>query len=314
MPGKMKLKEKIARLEKILECCTLCPRHCRVDRTRMQMGFCHLLDSAVVDCAMPHFGEEPPISGTSGSGTIFFSSCNLRCRYCQNFQISHHVRGKTLDAAALAQIMLSLQEQGCHSIEPVTPTPHLPVLIDALRIAREKGLHLPLVYNCGGYENPEVIRLLEGIVDIYLPDFKYGSDAGAFYFSGIKDYVMHAVGSLREMVRQTGDTLSPDQGIARRGIIIRHLVLPGQTENSFAVLDLIKRRLSTAVPLSIMSQYTPIPAMKDFPPLDRRITAEEYEKVMDYAFHLGFEHFFVQEVNDRNLSPDFNRDAPFDWH
>jgi len=305
--------ERIAKLREILASCTLCPRHCRVDRTRGQKGFCNLLDLAVMNCAMPHFGEEPPLSGTSGSGTIFLSSCNLRCRYCQNSLISHQVRGTNLDAAALARVMLSLQDQGCHHIEPVTPTPHIPVVIEALLIARRKGLHLPLVYNCGGYENPEVIRLLDGIVDIYLPDFKYGNDISAAFFSGVRDYVANALGSLREMVRQTGDTLIPEEGIARRGTLIRHLVLPGQLENSRDVLNLIKTNLSAAVPLSIMSQYTPIPAMKDLPPFNRRITPEEYERVVDYALDLGFEHLFLQEVDDRNLAPDFDRDNPFHW-
>jgi len=308
-----KLTGAIARLKEILAGCTLCPRRCRVDRTRGQRGFCNLPARAVVNCALPHFGEEPPISGTSGSGTIFFASCNLRCRYCQNFQISHEVRGEVLNASALARMMLSLQDRGCHAIEPVTPTPHLTALLEALQLARGEGLHLPLVYNCSGYENPEIIRLLDGIVDLYLPDFKYGSDACASSLSGVEDYVAQALGSLREMVRQVGDTLIPGEGVAGRGLLIRHLVLPGQLENSREVLNLIKAHVSTAVPLSLMSQYTPIPAMNDFPPLNRRISPEEYAGVVDYALELGFEHLFIQEVDDRDLTPDFGQETPFVW-
>jgi putative pyruvate formate lyase activating enzyme len=289
MLSEKQFKERIEKIREILASCTLCPRHCRVDRTRGQRGFCNLLDSAVMNCAMPHFGEEPPLSGTSGSGTIFFSSCNLQCSYCQNFQIIHQVRGKALDAGAL------------------------PIIVEALGIARRDGLHLPLVYNCGGYENLETICLLDGIVDIYLPDFKYGSDSCAFSLSGVQDYVVHALDSLREMVRQTGDTLIPEEDVAQRGTLIRHLVLPGQLENSRLVLNLIKTHLSNAVPLSIMSQYTPTPAMKDISPLNRRITAEEYESVVDYALDLGFEHLFIQEVDDRDLTPDFEQDVPFHW-
>lgn len=306
-------KERISKLKGILTRCSLCPRRCIVDRTRGEKGFCNLPDDAVVNCAMPHFGEEPPLSGTGGAGTIFFSSCNLRCRYCQNYQISHEVRGKNTDVESLARIMLSLQEQGCHNIEPVTPTPHLPMLVEALGVARRAGLHLPLVYNSSGYESREIIHLLEGIVDIYLPDFKYGSDSYAFSLSGVQDYVSHALASLEEMIRQTGSALLPEEGVASRGTLIRHLVLPGRFENSRLVLELIKTRLSNIVPLSIMSQYTPIPAMKDDPSLNRRITAEEYERVVDYALDLGFEHLFIQEVDDSNLTPDFGQDSPFEW-
>jgi len=266
-----------------------------------------------MDCAMPHHGEEPPLSGTKGAGTIFFSSCNLKCRYCQNYQISHEVKGEVLTAEGLARVMLDLQRQGCHNIEPVTPTPQLPGIVEALVIARKGGLTLPLVYNCGGYESPGVIRLLEGLVDIYLPDFKYGMDAEGRELSEAPDYSRYAVEAIREMVRQVGDGLDMEDGIARRGLLIRHLVLPGKIENSLAVLDRIKRHISLSVSLSLMSQYTPMPKVRNHPQLGRRLTRGEYERVIDYALDLGFENIFVQEVDERSYAPDFDSESPFRW-
>lgn len=209
--------------------------------------------------------------------------------------------------------MISLQTSGCHNIEPVTPTPHLPVIIEALSRARAGGLHIPLVYNCGGYENPDIIRLLEGIVEIYLPDFKYGCPETAGAMSGAADYTRFAEASIIEMARQVGDGLELENGIARRGLIIRHLVLPGMTDNSIKVLELIKKNISVNVHISIMSQYTPIPAVKNHPMLGRRITKEEYDMVVEQAMDMGFENIFSQEVDERQLTPDFQSDRPFDW-
>jgi putative pyruvate formate lyase activating enzyme len=303
--------EALAKLKGMLSSCTLCPRRCRVDRTRGEQGFCRLGDQIVMDCALVHHGEEPPLSGRCGAGTIFFSSCNLKCIYCQNYQISHDIKGESPDSAALARIMLSLQDKGCHNIEPVTPTSQTPQIMAALLIAREQGLQLPFVYNCGGYEEPEVIKMLAGMVDIYLPDFKYGHDDDGLMFSGVKDYPALALASIKEMVRQVGDELETDHDIARRGLLIRHLILPGRTENSFAALRLIKKNISLRVALSIMSQYTPIPALARHPILGRRITRREYEAVVNFALDLGFENIFAQEVSDHHLSPDFNQDDPF---
>jgi putative pyruvate formate lyase activating enzyme len=301
----------IAKLKGMLNCCMLCPRHCGVDRTHGEQGFCRLGDQIVLDCALVHHGEEPPLSGSGGAGTIFFSSCNLQCIYCQNYQISHDSRGEMTDSAALARIMLSLQEKGCHNIEPVTPTPQTPQIMESLLIARDQGLRLPFVYNCGGYEEPEVVKMLAGMVDVYLPDLKYGLDDAGLLFSGVKDYPAQAISSIREMMQQVGDELETANGIARRGLLIRHLVLPGWPENSFAALRLIKKSISLRVPLSIMSQYTPIPALARHPLLARRITRREYETVVNFALDLGFETIFAQEVSDRHLSPDFNQDDPF---
>ncbi|MFH1079793.1 MAG: radical SAM protein [Pseudomonadota bacterium] len=297
----------------MLKHCVLCPRRCGADRTAGEAGFCALPGHLVVDCALPHLGEEPPLSGRYGSGTIFFSSCSLRCVFCQNYQISHSTAGKTVTPAGLARIMLDLQDDRCHNINAVTPTPQAPLIIEGLRLARKKGLEIPFIYNCGGYEDPEIIRRLAGAVDIYLPDFKYGSDETAHLLSGICDYCAFAVAALKEMARQVGEGLYLDGDIATGGLLIRHLVLPGHVENSIAALDLIRSHLSAQVALSIMSQYTPIPALKRHPLLRRRVARQEYQAVVDHALQLGFENLYIQEVDDRHLSPDFGQERPFCW-
>lgn len=308
--------ENVLRLRAMLTHCELCPRKCRVDRTAGTLGFCGLPADVVMDCYLAHHGEEPPLSGTRGAGTIFLSSCNLKCSFCQNYQISHTAAGDHLTAADLARIMLAIEEQGCHNVEPVTPTPQTPGVLEALLMARRKGLTVPFVYNCSGYENPEVVRLLDGMVEIYLPDFKYGLNEDGLMFSGVGDYVENCVASVCEMVRQVGEDgrlITDGSGIAKKGVIIRHLVLPGRLENSFAVIDLIRDQISLEVSLCIMSQYTPIPAVRRHPILGRRVTRREYEAVVHYALDRGFDNLFTQAVDDRALSPDFGRDDPFDF-
>lgn len=304
---------RVEHLKRCLKRCVLCPHMCRVDRTGDGKGFCRLDAGMVVSSALPHHGEEPPLSGRRGAGTIFFSSCNLRCIYCQNIQISHSQAGRTVSEEALAGIMLELEKLGCHNIEPVTPTPHLPGIMAAFLIAQGRGLRLPFVFNCGGYEREEIIRLLDGMVDIYLPDFKYGIAEAGQCFSGAPDYPRHALASLREMVRQVGDTLDVADGVAKRGVLVRHLVLPGSVDNSLAVLKAIRENISRFVPLSIMAQYTPIRAVRKHPLLGRRISRPEYERVVNAAVDLGFEELYTQEVDDRELSPDFEKERPFDW-
>jgi putative pyruvate formate lyase activating enzyme len=307
----MELPEKVAFLKKVLQDCWLCPQQCHIDRTKGEFGFCRLAAKIIMDCALPHHGEEPPLSGTGGAGAIFFSSCNLRCIYCQNYQISHQATGQELDSGALAQVMLDLQKRGCHNIDAVTPTPQTPLIMEALLLAREQGLKIPFVYNCGGYEFPRIIKMLDKMVDIYLPDFKYGLAQDGAALSGVSDYPRYALDSLIEMVRQVGDGLDLANGIAQKGVIVRHLVLPGHLENSKAVFRLIKEEISTSVTISLMSQYTPIDKVRNHPQLGRRITAQEYQEVLDYALDLGFENIFIQEVSDAELTPDFNKDKPF---
>jgi len=303
---------RIGSLKKILKRCVLCPRMCQVDRIAGEKGFCRLAAGMVMSSALPHHGEEPPLSGCRGAGTIFFTSCNLKCVYCQNYQISHAPAGRPVSAEELAGIMLDIEALGCHNVEPVTPTPHLTGIMEALRIARERGLSVPFVFNCGGYERKEILRLIDGMVEIYLPDFKYGLDEMGKSCSGVPDYPRHALSSLREMVRQVGDALEIEDGVARRGILVRHLVLPGRTDNSLTALKLI-REVSPLIPLSLMSQYTPIPAVQGHPLLGRRVTREEYERVVNAALDLGFEELYTQEVDDRALNPDFDREKPFAW-
>jgi putative pyruvate formate lyase activating enzyme len=305
------LKEREAALARLMRDCTLCPRKCHVNRLLEERGFCGLGSPVILDCGLPHHGEEPPISGRYGAGTIFFSSCNLRCTYCQNYQISHRAKGRALDSRELSSLMLSLQDKGCHNIDAVTATPHLAGFIEALADACGKGLAIPIVYNSSGYENPDVMRLLDGIVDIYLPDFKYGNDDDARLFSNVGDYCSFAVSALKEMVRQVGDSLDIADGIAKRGIIIRHLVLPGMVENSLQVLNLIEKNISRGVSLSILSQYTPMPSVTGDPPMGRRVTEEEYERVVNEALDMGFDTVFVQEVSDAEMVPDFDRESPF---
>jgi putative pyruvate formate lyase activating enzyme len=209
--------------------------------------------------------------------------------------------------------MLALEKTNCHNIEPVTPTPQIPQVMEALFIARQRGLRLPLVYNSGGYENPEVLEILRGMVDIYLPDFKYGTENDALVLSGVKDYAAHAVPSIKEMARQVGEELALADGVAKRGLLIRHLVIPGFISNSLEVLGLIKKHISVSVPLSIMSQYTPMPSVKNHPRLGRRVTRNEYELVINCALDMGFETIFTQDVDDKALIPDFREEVPFEW-
>lgn len=297
-----------------LSACTLCPRNCRVNRWLGKEGFCRLSNQMVVDCALPHLGEEPPISGSKGSGTIFFSSCNLRCNFCQNYQISHTVIGRKMSTAALADTMLDLTRDGCHNINLVTPTPHAPFILEAIHQARRQGLTVPIVYNTSGYENPEVLRALAGLIDIYMPDFKFGDEQVAGSLAGVNNYVTYAREALKEMIRQVGERLEIKDGIAVRGLIVRHLVLPGMVENSLKVLDILAKEASNCLHLSIMSQYTPIPGIRHHPELGRRLTKIEYETVLDYALDIGFENIYIQKLDTRHLMPDFKREKPFCWY
>ena len=308
----MEPEDKVSELKEIFNDCVLCPRACHVNRAQGDLGYCRLPMKIIMDCALAHHGEEPPLSGKNGAGTIFLSSCNLRCIYCQNYQISHSALGRELDSAQMAEIMLDLQKRGCHNIEPVTPTPQVPLIMEALLLARGRGLMVPFVYNCGGYEDAQIINMLDQMVDVYLPDFKYGLEEDGNLFSSAPEYPRFAMDSLKEMVRQVGDDLVLENGVANRGIIVRHLVLPDRLENSKEVLRLIKKEISTSVPISLMSQYTPVPKVSKHPALGRRITRNEYNQIVDYALHLGFANLFVQEVSDQELTPDFSRNNPFE--
>jgi len=306
--------------------CALCPRSCHVDRRRGPVGYCRTGTKAGVASALLHFGEEPVLSGThdcadagrefsvGGSGTIFFSECNLRCLYCQNFQISWQGRGRPVSDEELAGLMLDLEKQGAFNINLVSPTHVILPVLRALRIAVERGLALPVVYNSGGYEKVETVEHLAGIVDVYLPDCKYASAELAERLSGAPDYFDRARSALQEMFVQKPDLVLDDRGIAVSGMIVRHLVLPGQAPNSLAVLDWLAETFKPAVALSLMSQYRPCwRAPHD---LDRPLTSDEYRTVLDRARALGFDPLFAQPglfAAGDHLNPDFNRNKPFRW-
>ena len=276
--------------------CRMCPRACGVDRAK-ELGECGEGFEPRISSANLHHGEEPPISGTSGSGAIFFTGCNLHCMFCQNFPISQlHSAAKTLTTEGLADTMLSLQKRGAHNINLVTPSHTIYQAVAALGIAVEKGLIIPIVYNTSGYDSLPVIRGLDGIVDIYLPDSKYAFDNIAVEYSSAPNYTQVNRNVLIEMYRQTGQEIEVDKaGIARRGMIIRHLVLPGNTANSKAVLKWIAENLSPAIHLALMSQYFPADRAANHPVIGRRLTQDEYDEVIGYADELGFENGWFQD-------------------
>ncbi|MBQ9967435.1 MAG: radical SAM protein [Oscillospiraceae bacterium] len=282
--------------------CTLCPRQCGVDRTVGETGFCGMGDTALIARAAPHHWEEPVICGEHGAGAVFFSGCTLKCIYCQNETISHGPCGRAVTAKELRKIFEALVAQGCSCIDLVTPTHFLPTIIPALT----PKLPIPVVYNCGGYERVETLKRLEGLVDIYLPDFKYADDALAARYSAAPDYAETAVAAIREMFRQTGPIHYNKEGMLEKGVIIRHLVLPGQVGNSLGVLDELEAMFRPGdVLFSVMSQYTPMGSAVD--QLHRPITEEEYDGVLSYMELLGLEDGFVQEFSsaDEKYIPDW---------
>ena len=284
--------ERIAKLYGILKDCTLCARECKVDRTAGERGFCRPGMEPSVSSFFPHFGEEPPLRGSHGSGTVFLAGCNLRCIYCQNWELSHLDAGDHMTEEELARAMLRLQHLGCHNINFVTPTHFAPQLVKAVKLAAEQGLRIPIVWNCGGYESVEVIKLLEGIVDIYMPDIKYGDESSAKRYSAAPNYFDVAKAAVEEMHRQVGD-LVVEGGIAVKGLLIRHLVLPNRLAGSEEVLRFIAT-LSRNSYVNIMDQYHPCYKAFDYPELSRRITQEEYDEVIELAHDLGLHRGFPE--------------------
>ncbi len=296
------LRERIKLAYSMLRECRLCPRECGVDRLRGERGFCRAGAEPTVASWNVHPWEEPPISGTRGSGTIFFSGCTGRCIFCQNYPISQLGVGNTVSIRRLAEMMLELQDRGCHNINLVTPTHFVPQILAALSIAIERGLRLPLVYNTSGYERVETLRLLEGVVDIYLPDAKYADDETARWLSGFVRYVEANHAALKEMFRQVGDELILDgEGVARRGLIIRHLVLPNGLAGTQEVLNWIAENLSPRVHISLMDQYFPAYKAVGHPILGRKITAEEYEEALRAFEDAGLERGWMQEHDERGM-------------
>jgi putative pyruvate formate lyase activating enzyme len=285
---KGELKERVDQAWEHLRRCDLCARDCRVDRLQGIKGvLCRTGERAIVHSYGPHHGEEDPLRGWRGSGTLFFSGCNLRCVFCQNWEISHKGLGEAVTPERLAQMMLELQSLGCHNINLVSPSHVVAQILAAVEIAARQGLRLPLVYNTGGFDSPEALALLEGVVDIYMPDMKYGRDETAFRYSRIRDYVSVNRAAVREMHRQVGDLVLDPTGIAQRGLLIRHLVMPGLLDETESVLAFIARELSLDTYLNLMDQYRPCYRASEHPPLDRPLSRDDYARALATARRLG---------------------------
>jgi putative pyruvate formate lyase activating enzyme len=294
--------------------CECCPRKCRVNRLEGQVGFCRIGASAQISYAGLHFGEEPPISGTRGSGTVFFAGCNLRCVYCQNYQISQEFQQghtRTLTTDELAAEMLQLQDKGAHNINFVSPSHMIFQMADAIKVAKGKGLVVPVVYNSNGYDSVDALQEIRGLVDIYLPDIKYLENGLGKLLSAADDYADIVPGALREMLDQVGHLEMDDDGIAVRGLLVRHLVLPNYLGNSRRCLHFLAD-LSPDAFVSIMSQYSPQYRASDYPGVNRTLTQDEYDQVMDIALDLGLKNAFVQELESQeHYLPDFAQGSPF---
>ncbi|MCR4398601.1 MAG: radical SAM protein [Firmicutes bacterium] len=281
------LDERVVALKEKMRRCTVCPHHCGVDRLAGERGFCRSGARAVVNGYGPHFGEEEVLVGTSGSGTIFFSHCNLQCVFCQNCDISYYGRGREVDPAELCSIMIVLQEKGCHNINLVSPSHVVPQVMEAVALAAAKGLIIPIVYNTGGFDEVETLRLLDGVVDIYMPDIKFGDNETARKYTMSAGYFDAAKAAVREMHRQVGDLQVDESGIAVRGLLVRHLVMPGGLANTEKVMRFIADELSKDTMVNVMSQYYPAHRAYAFPELSRRPTVREYRMAVETAMKAG---------------------------
>lgn len=276
------LERRVEKALSMLKECKVCPHKCNVDRTKNEKGYCKVGRYAIVADYFPHLGEEFPIRGYRGSGTIFFSYCNMRCVYCQNYDVSHHGVGRIMKPEDLAQVMLELQDYGCHNINLVTPSHVVPQILEALLIAIEKGLRIPIVYNTSSFDSLETLKLLEGIVDIYLADLKYLSEEFGRKYSKVKDYPSAAKKAIRKMYRQVGNLKVDEKGIAVRGLLIRHLVLPNDISTTKEVIEFL-RSIDPSLTINVMKQYFPHYKAWDYPELSRRITKTEYRKAFEKA-------------------------------
>ena len=307
-------------LEARLASCDICPRECKVNRLDNETGFCRSACLPIVSAVCAHHGEEPAISGSRGSGTIFFGNCNMRCVYCQNYQISQNwkkQKSKEMDCHTLAENMLYLQDElGCHNINFVSPSHFVPQIIRAVVQAVPMGLRVPLVYNTNGYDSIASLKELDGIISVYLPDLRYASDNWAKKFSQTQDYVVRARQAIKEMYRQVGDLVVDEFGLAQRGLIVRHLILPNGLANSEKTLTWLAQELSPTVTVSIMSQYLPLHKAQRMPLLSRKISPAEYERVLRLLSDTGLENGWIQEMGAADsYVPDFEREGlPFSPH
>ena len=287
--------------------CNLCPRNCNTDRD-VSVGYCKMSNTIKVSRAALHFWEEPCISGDNGSGTVFFSGCNMGCVYCQNQDISHLGFGKEITLQRLAEIFIELQHKKANNINLVTPTHYAPQIIDAVRLARGNDLHIPVVYNTSSYEKAENIDVLKGTVDVYLPDFKYISPCLAKKYSHCEDYPQAAMAAIDRMVKQTGPCVFDDEGIIQKGVVVRVMVLPGYTDEAKKIIRYLYNTYKDDIFISIMSQYTPSTNLEKYPEINRKLTQQEYDDVVDFAVELGLENGFVQEgeAASESFIPPFN--------
>ena len=279
----------------LLAACNICPRNCTVNRLDGETGFCGTGRNALVASYNAHFGEESPLVGMHGSGTIFFSSCNLLCRFCQNYEISHLKEGVEVGPKQIATMMIQLQERGCHNINFVTPTHVVPQLLEALVIAVGLGLRIPLVYNSGGYDKKETLKMLDGIFDIYMPDFKFWDNHWADIYCKALDYKDVAVNAIKEMHRQVGDLVTDEQGIALKGLLLRHLVMPNDVAGTRDITHFIAKDISKETYINIMDQYRPCGEVRDDEVINRRLTAQEYREATDEAMNVGLQRLDQRE-------------------
>lgn len=281
------LKTRAEKARAMMEACCLCPHCCRVNRLAGEVGQCRVAEQVLVSSYGPHFGEESPLVGRHGSGTIFFTYCNLHCVFCQNHSISQSGEGTPVNSETLARIMLSLQERGCHNINLVSPTHVVPYILDALDLAASRGLNLPLVYNSGGYDSPETLQLLDGIVDIYMPDMKYSDNRTGKKLSGVKDYAKVNRTAVKEMHRQVGDLLIDEQGITRRGLLVRHLVLPNGLAGTEQTMSYLTQEISADTYVNIMAQYRPCYRADTMPKISRPVNVREFREAIKLARSCG---------------------------
>ena len=292
----------------MLENCTICPHNCKVNRLIGNKGRCKCDDKVRIALASLHMFEEPCISGTNGSGTVFFSNCNLNCIYCQNYEISQLGKGKEISIEELADIFTSQQEKGAHNINLVTPTMYVYQIIEAIKIAKSKGLNIPIIYNSNGYENVETIKLLNGYIDVYLPDLKYYTNELSKKYSNVNNYFEYATNAIKEMYNQVANATFSPNGLIEKGIIIRHLVLPNHIQNTKNILKWIKNNMPNDIYVSIMAQYFPTYKAKEDSLINRKLTNKEYKEVLNYLYSLDLKNGYFQELgkHEEEYVPDFN--------
>lgn len=292
---------------RLLEKCELCPRKCGVNRLQGEKGYCRAGMDVKVARAMLHLWEEPCISSGNGSGAVFFSDCSMGCVFCQNYDISQEHKGREITIEKLSEIFLWLQENKANNINLVSPTHYVPQIIEAIKIAKDKGLRLPVIYNSNGYENVETLKILQGIVDVYLPDIKYYTEKSSLKYSKTNDYFKYASGAVIEMVRQVGAPQFED-GLIKKGVIVRHLLLPGLLPESKKILDWMDRNLPKSIFVSLMCQYVPMYKADKYPEINKKVSPKAYEWLLDYCLSLGFENGFMQEYDSAQTvyTPEFN--------